>query len=91
MADGTPPLVYIDLFQSYKGIRVLLGQRPQLWRWRALNGKNFRVLAESSESYTNFSDALSAIQELFGGRSDVYLRQSETGDQVLRLATSQAD
>jgi uncharacterized protein YegP (UPF0339 family) len=77
-------LVFVDLYQSRP--RKLLG-RPQTWRWRALNGNNRRVLAASSEAYTNQADALAAIQQLFGTASNVYLRQHEEGNVELRLAT----
>lgn len=81
-------LVFVDLYQSRP--RKLLG-RAQTWRWRALNGNNRRVLAASSEAYTNQADALAAITELFGTASNVYLRQTEQGDQLLRLADSVGD
>lgn len=77
-------LVYIDLYQK-RSLTRLLG-RPQPWRWRALNGDNFRVLAVSSEAYTNRADALAAIEELFGTSSNVYRRESEQGNTELRLA-----
>lgn len=82
MADNS--LVFVDLFQSRP--RKLLG-RAQTWRWRARNGDNFRVLAVSSEAYTNYSDAVDAIFELFGDKSNVYLREAEHGNAKLRLAT----
>lgn len=77
------PLIYIDLYQS-KPRKVF--RRPQTWRWRALNAGNSRVLAVSSENYTNRDDAVSAVRQLFGSGSDVYLRQTETGNVMLRLA-----
>lgn len=89
MADGTPPLVFVDLYQTEDatGLAKLLQRtRPQRWRWRALNGSNFRVLAVSSESYTNRSDAISAIYQLFGFGTNAYLRQHEVGDVPLRMA-----
>lgn len=76
-------LIFVDLYQSRP--RKLLG-RAQTWRWRALNGENFRVLAASSEAYTNEADAIAAIASLFGNASNVYLRQHEQGNQLLRLA-----
>lgn len=84
MADGTPPLVFVDLYQGSS--RKLLS-RAQTWRWRALNGNNFRVLAVSSENYTNRQDCVDAIFQLFGNGSNVYLRQHEQGDLPLRMAS----
>jgi uncharacterized protein YegP (UPF0339 family) len=83
MTAPTTPLVFVDLYQSRP--RKLFG-RAQTWRWKALNGNNFRVLAASSEAYTNRSDAVDAIEQLFGATSNVYLRQTEHGNQLLRLA-----
>lgn len=53
------------------GIEVYRGRwrrpgRPQPWRWRA-KARNGRILAVSSESYTNFGDLLKALRMLFGG------------------------
>jgi hypothetical protein len=82
------PLIFIDIYEDKPPLTVLSvlrGGRPQRWRWRALNGNNFRVLAVSSEAYTNYSDAVAAITELFGDGSEVYLRQAERGNRVLRL------
>lgn len=76
-------LILVDLYQT-PVLKRLLG-RPQRWRWRALNGNNFRVLAISSEAYTNESDCRDAIYALFGNRSDVYLRQAGIGNRPLRL------
>lgn len=83
MPDNTPPLVWIDLYQT-KPNRVF--RRPQTWRWRALNAGNGRVLGNSADAYTNKADAVSAIQQLFGTSSNIYLRQTEQGNQVLRMA-----
>jgi hypothetical protein len=82
MADS---LVFVDLFQSRP--RKLLG-RAQTWRWRARNGNNFRVLAVSSEAYTNYQDAVDTVTQLFGDSSNVYLRQKERGDVELRLSSN---
>lgn len=77
--------MFIDLIQT-PVLKRLLG-RPQRWRWVARNGSNFRVLAVSSENYTNKSDCVAAIEQLFGTGSDVYRREPETGNVRLRLAT----
>lgn len=77
-------LVYVDLIRAPALVRLLGRQQP--WRWRAVNAGNGRVLAVSSERYVNKSDCLAAIQELFGPDSNVYLRQLEHGNSVLRKA-----
>lgn len=81
------PLVYVDLFQAPKNLIAAVTARPQRWRWRAINGLNSRVLAISSEAYTNRADAVAAINQLFGPASNVYLRSGNGGNQLLRLAT----
>lgn len=60
--------------------------RQQRWSWVARSGDNNRVLARSSESYTNKSDLLNAISVLFSDTTNVYRREAEQGDVMLRLA-----
>lgn len=79
-------LIYVDLFQGTQNPLARIAGRPQRWRWRAVNGFNHRTLAVSSEAYSNKSDAVSAITQLFGTDSNIYLRSSGTGNQLLRLA-----
>ena len=91
MSDGFPPLVFVDLYQTERKPRAAGDTRevrPQLWRWRAINGSNFEVMAIASEAYTNKQDCLDAIAQLFGASTNVYLRQHEQGDQELRLANN---
>lgn len=85
----TTPTIYIDLFQAPKNLLAAVTARPQRWRFRAINGNNSRVLAISSEAYTNRADALAAINQLFGAGSNVYLRSGSGGNQLLRLAAQQ--
>ncbi|WP_136246066.1 hypothetical protein [Mycobacterium intracellulare] len=91
-APEESPLIYVDLYQQEVPTAttlthiVLKRPRPQRWRWRAINGGNGRVLAISSEAYTNQADALAAVTQLFGSNSDVYLRSSNQGNQLLRLS-----
>lgn len=85
MTNPATHLVYIDLYQTASNVGA--SGRPQTWRWRAINAGNQFVLAESSEAYTNEDDCLSAITQLFGRASNVYLRQVEQGNRVLRLAS----
>lgn len=75
------PVVYIDIYQGRKLLR-------QAWRWRALNASNHRVMGASGEAYTNKADCELAVQQLFGGHTNVYLRETEQGNQVLRMAIS---
>lgn len=75
-------LIYVDLKRS----RTIFPGRPQRWYWVALNGNNFQPLARSSENYTNRQDCLDTVGQLFGAESNVYLRETEKGNQMLRLA-----
>lgn len=84
------PVIYVDLTQIPVNPLAKLAGRAQRWRWRATNAGNGRVLAVSSENYTNRNDCLAAIDQLFGAFSDVYLRSAQEGNQLLRLA-SQVD
>lgn len=86
-----PALVFVELYQT-RGKKVTAsspGFRPQNWRWRAINGDNQKKMATSGEAYTNLSDCLDAVEQLFGASTNVYLRRSEHGDSVLRLAVEQ--
>lgn len=84
MPETEPPAVYVDLICTPVVRRRL--SRPQKWRWIAKNAGNHKILARSSESYTNVSDALDAIDQLFGAQTDVWLRQPGEGNQLLRMA-----
>ncbi|OCB15114.1 DUF1508 domain-containing protein [Mycobacterium intracellulare] len=91
MTAPSSPLIYVDLYQQDASATalaraVLKRTRPQRWRWRAINGDNGRVLAISSEAYTNEADAEHAIDTLFGAFSDVYLRRDGQGNELLRLS-----
>lgn len=76
-------LIYVDLQKATSRWPL---KRPQRWSWVARNGNNMRILARSSESYTNRQDCLDAITQLFGNESNVYKRETEMGNQLLRLA-----
>lgn len=78
-AGETVPKVHVVLIKS----RI---RRKQPWRWVARRAGNWRKLATSGEWYTNRADALSAVQTLFGHGTDVYLRQGELGDVLIRGA-----
>lgn len=79
------PTVFIDIYQTPL-LKRLLNARVQRWRWRAVNAGNHRVLAVSSESYTNSGDCMDAVDQLFGARSDVWLRLDGHPNQLLRMA-----
>jgi uncharacterized protein YegP (UPF0339 family) len=78
------PVVYVDVYETrpprYRG-----KARRQPWRWNARNANNNEIMA-SGEAYTNEADALAAVEQLFGSGTNVYLRQHERGNQVLRMA-----
>lgn len=59
--------------------------RWQPWRWRA-QAANGRVLAVSSESYTNRADAVDAIWTLFGPAAMVKLHNDDGSYYLLRSA-----
>jgi uncharacterized protein YegP (UPF0339 family) len=76
--------VIVSLYETAT-LKRLLG-RPQRFRWRAI-ADNGEVLA-SGEAYVNRSDALSAIEKLFGNQSTVHLRELDHGSRVLRVPTA---
>lgn len=81
------PVVYIDLIQvpEPKARKLIPGRtRWQGWRWVARNAGNQKILARSSERYTNRQDALDAIVALFGSETVVYKREAEMGNALLR-------
>jgi hypothetical protein len=76
-------LVYVVLKQAPLS---RLPFRQQRWYWLAKSGDNQRKLARSSERYFNRVDAINAINVLFADASNVYRREAELGDVMLRLA-----
>lgn len=94
-AGEFPPLIYVDVVYTecpqspHKGT----GRDPERWQpWRVVvkSGDNQKTLFVSSESYFNRADALHAAMLAFGTGSNVYLRQAEHGNQVLRMAVRDA-
>jgi hypothetical protein len=77
-----PPVIFVDLVKSKL-------PRRQPYRWVAKSGDNYRKLATSGEWYSNKNDAVSAIHLLFGDGSNVYLREAEQGNELLRFAVSE--
>ena len=66
-----PKTITVELIQTPRP-RWSLKHRTQRWRWRAL-AANGRVLAVSSEAYTNRADAVAAIWLVFGWETCVDL------------------
>lgn len=85
------PVIYVDIYATERKPRSERDTRPargQRWRWRALNASNNKKMATSGEAYTNEQDCLDAIHALFGGGTNVYLRQHEKGNEALRMAAT---
>jgi uncharacterized protein YegP (UPF0339 family) len=57
-------------------VNPLKRARKQPWYWVLINTANNRVMARSSESYTNYADCESAAKLVNGGTVDVYLRHA---------------
>lgn len=82
-------VIYIDIHQrALKPTLFRRGGRQQRHYWIALNGGNMRVMARSSESYTNRQDCVDAARLIFGSEVKVYLRQENQEIQLLRHATN---
>jgi hypothetical protein len=62
--------------------------RPRWQPWHIIirSGDNQAVLFRSSERYTNRQDAIDAAILAFGDNSNVYLREAEHGNALLRRA-----
>lgn len=84
-----PPVIFVDLkYVPESKVRKLIPGRSrwQPWRVAILAAGNMKTLFRGSERWTNKQDALDAIALAFGTGSNVYLRQSEQGNQLLRRA-----
>jgi hypothetical protein len=84
-----PPVIFVDLeyVPEPKARKLIPGRsRWQPWRVVILAAGNMKTLFRGSERWTNKQDALDAITLAFGDRSNVFLRQAEVGNQVLRRA-----
>lgn len=79
------PLIYVDLEHTPKPDDYE-GPRWQGWRTLVKSGDNEEPLFVSSEAYINRGDAIHAAGLAFGDHSNVYLRESEHGNALLRLA-----
>lgn len=82
--NGTDLLSDKDLDDSYRAYRLAF----QPWRILIRSGDNYKSLFRSTERYFNEADAKHAAELAFGSGSNIYLRQAEKGNRVLRLATS---
>lgn len=72
-----------DIADSYR--EYVKNYQP--WHSVVRSGDNQEPLFRSTERYFNREDADHAIQLAFGNNSNVYLRETEQGDKLLRLAT----
>ena len=73
---AAPPEVAVEIYQTQRRPRRVNDtrpERPQLWRWRAKNAGNHKVLAIASEAYTNEKDCVDAVWQLFGAESNITL------------------
>lgn len=59
-------------------------RRPQRWGWRAVNTGNNKVMARSSESYTNERDCVDAAVALFSDGARVWLQRADGSSVVVR-------
>lgn len=59
-------------------------RRPQRWYWVAINNGNHRTLAQSSEMYTNETDAVTAAEQLFSNSTDLLLSRPGHHTRALR-------
>lgn len=73
------PVIYVDVYQTKRLLK-------REWRWRAINAGNRKTMATSGEGYLNRADCMAAVYQLFGAATNVYLRQHELGNVVLRMA-----
>jgi hypothetical protein len=97
------PLIYVDLIEDkpmtmeefIASGNVVTNElyrryldRFQPWRLLIKSGDNQEPLFKSTECYFNKADAVHAAEIAFGSSSNVYLRQSEHGNTMLRLANN---
>lgn len=80
------PLIFVDLQFTPEPADHDGSTRWQPWSILIRSGDNNEPLFRSTESYTNRGDAVHAIGLAFGPGSNVYLRQSEQGNQPIRMA-----
>lgn len=84
------PLVYVDLqYVPEPKARKLLGptrSRWQPWRVLILSGDNHKRLFRGTERWTNKAEALDAIELAFGSSTNVYLREAEKSNVLVRMA-----
>lgn len=85
-------LVFYDLKYTPEPEARKEAMGPERTRWQPwsvliLSGGNFEALFESTEHYTNRSDAIHAIDLVARPGANVYRREHEHGDVELRLAS----
>jgi len=80
-------VLFIDI-QETSSNTIFKRARKQPFYWVAKNSGNGRVMAISSERYTNRQDCVDAARLIFGSEVNVYLRQENQPNQLLRYATN---
>lgn len=66
-------------------------KRRQPWYWVLINTANNKVMAASSERYTNYADCESAARLVNGDTVDVYLRTPQYADQPTLIRSTLSD
>lgn len=79
-------LIYVDLIETPEPTDYD-GPRWQPWGILVRSGDNNKPLFKTTEAYTNREDAIRAAEIAFGRGSNVYLREAEHGNVLLRLAS----
>lgn len=87
--EHTPPTVIVELHYRQRPDSWPDGRRWQPWSWIAKNAGNGERMARSTESYTNRSDCVEAIAQLFGFGRVVVLREAQKDDVVVRTAVQE--
>lgn len=91
-APDSSPLIYVDLYEQPAVTQPTHPRRLQrgLHQSRRRPGRHQAHRARGAQDCPGATLAVASHQrqdELFGSQSDVYLRQAEQGDLLLRLAS----
>lgn len=89
-----PPVVMVDLeYTPEPTLRKLIPGRSRWQPWSVMISAdgNHEDLFKSTESWTNRNDAVNAIRLAFTNGSNVYLRQAELGNVLLRRAVPSSE
>ena len=69
-------VLYVDIRESH-AVNLLSRKRKQPWYWVLRNSNNNKVMAVSSERYTNRQDCVDAAKLVNGSSVTVYLRAGD--------------